>query len=84
MTHLTEEDCMEIFRDSATLTIFLGVVPGGFVLKWSLFLLGFQNNGDMAIPVIVYCIALIIVAIFIVPKYAIKWCAEDQGKEVQQ
>jgi heme/copper-type cytochrome/quinol oxidase subunit 4 len=48
----------------AAITIFLGVFIGGYILKISLEYLGFKNDGDMAIPVIIYVVCLVLFAIF--------------------
>jgi hypothetical protein len=73
----TREDFKDIFVGSAAATIFIGIFVGGFLLKNSLMALGFKNDGDMGMPFIIYCILLVIFAIFIVPKYAIKWARDS-------
>lgn len=55
-----EKECVAF----STVIIVGGVFVGGYILKILLEFLGYKNDGDMAIPVILYCAGLVIFGIF--------------------
>ncbi|RPJ50998.1 MAG: hypothetical protein EHJ95_06155 [Methanobacteriota archaeon] len=58
-----------IFDNDVTATgvaiLFCGVFVGGYILKLLLEYLGFKNDGDMAIPVIIYVICLMVLLVVV-------------------